>query len=353
MSNATKIKHYANQIIKLADNSSGGTCKECPKYRMPDLSKLSKSIPHAWVRALWNNYHNPTSSWTCWEDIRKHGMSKMSFSDAQMNEIGVALGFLEDEEEPEPPEPPTLRIGVFRKELWNRENGDDGGMYGQPVEEFMELLVEYNLSFIRANATGNSRILEKWLKWTADRGIEVELTTADGNNPIYGNPAETIELAKNYPHVFIEPWNEFNDYRRISAEEQIGIVRRWCDYAHDRGLRVSAGAYGAKYISEMYDPVSSLNDIISIHRSYEDEADVKATIKPYKDSRKQMSWNEPHHISAQHFYNCVRWFYNEGVRRFCYYGDRDKKLFPDLPDDVSPRLEYYEKARQLRAELSP
>lgn len=94
--NKEKIKYYANQIIKLADESSG-LVKQYPAYRIPDLSRLKSNISRDWIWQLWSNFFNPQSQWLTWEAIQRHGTEVMGFSSMQIKEIGEALGFLEDD----------------------------------------------------------------------------------------------------------------------------------------------------------------------------------------------------------------------------------------------------------------
>lgn len=339
MSNLSKIKQYARKIIELADNSSG-PCKECPKY-IPDLSKLSQSINRGLVRDLWNNYHKSTT-WKSWTDIYRHGTLVFKFSHEQMQEIGVALLFLEEEEEPEPPfkylggdsARQALRAHVklckpidgpnFLFEYEDRiiKNRQEGGV-NLVREDFIDverwefLLVDHTEKFINED-------------------IKIIYTLRDKDKHGYGNFEKALQFLKPYTkHIFCDVENELLDY---DIEHIVDTIIKRIKQVEDAGLISLAGQWGnsengerlSKELLEKYQPMK-----IGMARPYPPEYSFLNWIDYLQDFNKPIIEVEFLADDAVQIERYVRIGFDKGLYGFNNYAGDHLELMGNLAKEYN------------------
>lgn len=233
---------------------------------------------------------------------------------------------------------PFKGIGVSRREILLRAIGIWHSLYDKPLEWFMDLSVEYGLTFERIDACSNYDLLYDYCEDRRKNGIVVEVTlmqNVDGKPIDMGEPKKVIEKLAPLVNVIFDPVNEF------STDDPLNDAWWHCNYLMNKGLIAAAGNFGTgtESLSKRFNPVSSNNQIINVHRHWD-----KATIEEYRRlSNKPIIRDEFFRITTTRMKQIAEESFDAGACMVNYYGLRDKGLFPDLQtQDPDPWREYFE-----------
>lgn len=236
-------------------------------------------------------------------------------------------------------------VGISRRSMLNRANGDYHSLYGKPLRFYEDLTIEYGLNFVRHSTTRNTQLLADHLQYMYENNIVVELTIWDGEGREWylGDPFVSMDIASNFPNVIIDPVNELTD------RHSVNMARDLSREAKDRGLIVSAGAFGGndRRWSDML-LEDCPNDIIGIHRGDNNDPDYDPNfLVRYRDSDKPFIRTETHHLSKNDIEIVMSDDLYMGASIVNYYGLRCAELFPDLGDNIDPDpwREYFEIAK--------
>lgn len=239
---------------------------------------------------------------------------------------------------------PFKGVGVSRREILLRAVGTWHSLYDKPLEWFMDLSVEYGLNFERIDSCNDYDLLYDYCEDRRKNGIVVEVTLMQNvdDKPIdMGKPLQVIDRLAPLPNVIFDPVNEF------STDDPLNDAWWYCNYLMNKGLIAAAGNFGlgTERLSERFNPISSNNKIINVHRHWD-----KETIEEYRKlSSKPIIRDEFFRITTARMKQIAKESFDAGACMVNYYGLRDQGLFPDLEtQDPDPWRKYFEMAGQLR-----
>ena len=162
---------------------------------------------------------------------------------------------------------PIILIGCSRwkalfleKKWWNNWGVEN-------LAEYENELIKSGINYVRHGTMPDYGFVRQHCKRMMKAGIIVELTIYNSQvNYHMGDPYEAIDATIDLDNVFYDVHNEFLDHYDVD------IIVPLIEYIRSKGGICSAGAWGhspnGQRYSEMFDPIGSSNQIISVHREW-------------------------------------------------------------------------------------
>lgn len=246
---------------------------------------------------------------------------------------------------------PWKGVGVSRRELLNRANGEFGGLGSHDLDFYMLLPIEYRLNFERHNTTNNYHLLKQYLDSRQESNIVVMLTYYDQGHEYHGHPYSTFAWTMDYPNVIHNPVNELYNQRHV--EETLAILEYFKQTKPD--CITAAGGFGSgmeKHFNALNPFNEPLIDVIDVHRARNKDGTWNPLyLERFRDCGKPFMRTEFFRVRAKRMKTIMRDDFAMGSCAENYYGLRAKALFSDLEDDPDPYLEYYEQAQKVKEGL--
>lgn len=200
--------------------------------------------------------------------------------EGELRECEKELAECEEEPDPQPDKKLTVENGKilyggksikligcsrYKALFFSNKQWEDWGVAN--LEEYESELIKSGINYVRHGICKDMGLWRQHCIKMGDNGIIVEGGLYNhGLEERMGGYQQAVKATIDLPNVFYDAHNEF------CAVDNISKVREIMKYVNDKGGICSAGAWGhsphGQEYSEIFNPVYSDNQIISVHREW-------------------------------------------------------------------------------------